>query len=593
MRANRLGIVIVMLFCLLAAGVVRDRAKDRMRQRQAGGSSTQPTSQPLDASGSSGQSLAQLDSYSLGLLLGGLRGPLVMLLWTSSESQKNDRELEDFDTKIELIGKLQPEFDTVHLFQVWNKAYNVSVQMANLPSKYSVVLGAIDYARERLGERPENMNMESEIARIFFDKLGTSSEKAYYRQRVRDDTLPLTDLTKLIFPADQAKKFTDAALAAGVDGRRFTLRREPDGENLSATLRSDLAEPLMATLKDPTITAQKISPKIVANSAGKTTRTRLDPVLDEQFRILPDLAKRALIDANTNAAGDHRWRPEMGPLAYLVKYEPFPDGVSTFALSYNYYKRSVALMLSRDQHHAQMSDRVISSRPAMCLKNWAEEEYDRGRRSEAAGLGLRAAPDIDQNAIEMLAAEQPLDRVPLNPLLRDAMYSYARSAAVTADSIEEYRDHLLRNRDDVQTYASHMAWMRTLQYLMLADRLFLTVLTTDGPERLEAATQARELYLKASDMALRNGLVFFAPEELTAEYYPPGFTRADVLDLNTAMPEKMSAPMVGEIFAKSFARAQLSNGMFPLDELNEFNAYSRRSIFRATILGKMLDAAGQ
>ena len=50
-----------------------------------------------------------------------------MILWTSSESQKNEKDLEGFDTKVEWIRLLQPEFDTVHVFQVWNKAYNISV----------------------------------------------------------------------------------------------------------------------------------------------------------------------------------------------------------------------------------------------------------------------------------------------------------------------------------------------------------------------------------------------------------------------------------------------------------------------------------
>src|SRR3712207_6046297 len=68
-------------------------------------------------------STKQFDSYTLGLLLGGLRGPLVMTLWSSSENQKGERNLEYINTKIELIRLLQPEFDSVHLFQIWNKAY--------------------------------------------------------------------------------------------------------------------------------------------------------------------------------------------------------------------------------------------------------------------------------------------------------------------------------------------------------------------------------------------------------------------------------------------------------------------------------------
>ena len=64
-----------------------------------------------------------------------------------ARSQKIDRDLEDFDTKIEWIRLLQPEFDTVHIFQIWNKAYNISVLMASPANKYTTILDAVDYAR--------------------------------------------------------------------------------------------------------------------------------------------------------------------------------------------------------------------------------------------------------------------------------------------------------------------------------------------------------------------------------------------------------------------------------------------------------------
>jgi hypothetical protein len=50
--------------------------------------------------------LSNMDSYALGLLLGGLRGPLVMFLWSTSEAQKSAHDLEDFDTKVEWIRLL-------------------------------------------------------------------------------------------------------------------------------------------------------------------------------------------------------------------------------------------------------------------------------------------------------------------------------------------------------------------------------------------------------------------------------------------------------------------------------------------------------
>ena len=122
-RRRRLGIVIVMIIGLLGAGLMR--AWSMEYQTVAAG--------PRGLA-SSRNTLGNMNSYALALLLGGLRGPLVMFLWTTSESQKVDRDLEDLDTKIEWIRLLQPEFDTVHLFQMWNKAYNISVMMASPPA---------------------------------------------------------------------------------------------------------------------------------------------------------------------------------------------------------------------------------------------------------------------------------------------------------------------------------------------------------------------------------------------------------------------------------------------------------------------------
>jgi hypothetical protein len=131
-----------------------------------------------------------MNSFALALLLGGLRGPLVMILWTSSEAQKSEKNLEDFDTKVEWIRMLQPEFDTVHIFQIWNKAYNISVQMASNANKYITILDAIEYAKDVDRERPNNINILYQIGSVYFDKLGGASEKEYYRKRVREESLP-------------------------------------------------------------------------------------------------------------------------------------------------------------------------------------------------------------------------------------------------------------------------------------------------------------------------------------------------------------------------------------------------------------------
>src|SRR6476620_2574978 len=152
-RGGRIGIIAVLLAAIALNGVTRVAA-DRMRSTntQIPGSQTE---------------LSNMNSFALALLLGGLRGPLVMILWTSSEAQKSEKNLEDFDTKVEWIRMLQPEFDTVHIFQIWNKAYNSSVQMASNANKYITILDAIEYAKDVDRERPNNINILYQIGSVY------------------------------------------------------------------------------------------------------------------------------------------------------------------------------------------------------------------------------------------------------------------------------------------------------------------------------------------------------------------------------------------------------------------------------------------
>src|SRR5687768_13049344 len=151
-RRARIGsVVVVVLVGLVLATVTRQFAAQRR------GATALAAATPL----------SRMNSYALALLLGGLRGPLVMFLWPSSEGQKSEKNLEDFDTKVEWIRLLQAEFDTVHIFQIWNKAYNISVLMANPANKYATILDALDYAQQVDAERPNNINILSAIAGIY------------------------------------------------------------------------------------------------------------------------------------------------------------------------------------------------------------------------------------------------------------------------------------------------------------------------------------------------------------------------------------------------------------------------------------------
>ncbi|HLL90425.1 MAG TPA: hypothetical protein VK324_14090, partial [Tepidisphaeraceae bacterium] len=441
--------------------------------------------------------LASMNSFALALLLGGLRGPLVMILWSSSETQKSEKNLEDFDTKVEWIRLLQPEFDTVHMFQVWNKAYNISVQMASLSNKYATILDALDYAESVNRERPSNINTISTIAQTYFDKLGNSGEKSYYKARVREETQ---------------------------DRGAGTQRRRGD---------------------------------------ARGRRTRMDPMLDAGGRILPE------------------YRDD---LKYLTPYEPFPHGLSPIAIAYDYFRVAQSLQNDGKQRHAQLSDRVVDSRPALTLKVWAEDEQERGRRAELAAFGRPAQGTAERMTLELPTADvsptaDAVDRAKLD----EAVQAYARSAQVARDSIAEYEAHLRRYGTNLATYQSHLDLMMAVGQMSTADGAYLRAGVAPASERAALLEQAAAAYAASREQYARMILRYYIGDDIATAAFPAGVTREAVKDL----PSDQVLPTLARATAAQMAAVAAGGGFDPYGEdRQEYETYIARATERLQRLGK-------
>jgi hypothetical protein len=452
MRQARLPIILVLVFSLVVAGVTRSWA-DYLR----GTRTTEATS---------GSSLSGMNSFGLGLLLGGLRGPLVMFLWSTSESQKSADDLEDFDTKVEWIRLLQPEFDTVHIFQIWNKAYNISVKMTSLSNKYTTIIDAIDYADRVDDERPNNISILSAKGGVFFDKLGNSTEKWYYKDRVRRETA---------FHANKAP----------VQGaRRLELESMVDADG---KIRKELLKPGNTHLQD------KDDPSLVYDGSD---------------------------------------------LQFLPRWEPYAYGLSPYAIAYDYHKRSQVLQRVGKQTHPQLSDLVVDSRPALSLKFWAEDEWERGRRAEIEAFGMAAplatAERIETETVSMRA---PLTTPIAKPAALDrAIYSYDIAAKLCADSELEYQLHLRKYTANAFTYQSHRDGLLAQKYLMLGDRDYLKAMRAGDAERPALLASARKSYEQAKLWQQLMIIKYCASDTNVAELLPQGVTKENLSEHPELVP---------------------------------------------------------
>lgn len=359
-RGGRVFVAVLLIVSLFATAWTRDLViadHDAIRSR----------GRLVAASAANESSLSSMPSFATALLLGGLRGPLVMILWTSSENQKQQHDLQDFDTKVEWIRLLQPEFDTVHLFQIWNKAYNISVQMASLRNKYVTILDAIDYGQKVEKERPDDLNIITAVAMLYGDKLGTSQEHVYYRARIRRETQTLIRIT---FPTARVDEFKSLAGKFGWSEKDSPLESDPRNQTEQVVI-----EPMIARQLQPVFTGSGVdySPETRRESQQNDPswrRVRLDPLLDENGRILPALlVPRYPRPADLDASAP--WY-DGSQLQFLKQYEPFPYGLSTLALAYNDYKRTA-------------SSNPLESTP------YPDRRHGRGRptRTVAQGLGPR------------------------------------------------------------------------------------------------------------------------------------------------------------------------------------------------------------
>jgi hypothetical protein len=103
------------------------------------------------------------------LMLTGSRGFAVAYLWhTAIEAQKRN-DFHKFEKRVAAVVNLQPHFITPWIFQSWNVAYNVSVEMHGSGDMYYYIARGIEIAAE--GERRNSPTVRHPVAGL--RKLGS------------------------------------------------------------------------------------------------------------------------------------------------------------------------------------------------------------------------------------------------------------------------------------------------------------------------------------------------------------------------------------------------------------------------------------
>jgi hypothetical protein len=114
------------------------------------------------------------------------------------------------------------------------------------------------------------------------------------------------------------------------------------------------------------------------------------------------------------------------------------------------------------QKPLQIGDTVVDSRPALVLKEWADNESDRAVKLEAQAFGLPSTAEAHELEIQTGPAIN-LESKPAEPQAVDAaIYSYRLSSRLCDDAIREFRRHL-RNPQYINPYQNYVSHMEELQ----------------------------------------------------------------------------------------------------------------------------------
>ena len=110
------------------------------------------------------------------LLLTGSRGLMICGLWYTAIEMQKKHEWNQVELYVRLITKLQPHFIAPWMYQSWNLAYNVSVEMDNLGDMYFYIARGIGLLAEGESVNRYNPDMRHFIAFYYQNKFGVSDK---------------------------------------------------------------------------------------------------------------------------------------------------------------------------------------------------------------------------------------------------------------------------------------------------------------------------------------------------------------------------------------------------------------------------------
>ncbi len=126
-------------------------------------------------------------SATMNLVLLGLRGVAVNLLWIEHDEYKKTKNWAQMRATSESITMLQPHYIKVWQYQGWDLAFNVSAEWDRVADRYYWVKEGGKFIMEGSRRNRRNPDLYWESGRVLGPKIGRSDEWQYFRRFYNPD----------------------------------------------------------------------------------------------------------------------------------------------------------------------------------------------------------------------------------------------------------------------------------------------------------------------------------------------------------------------------------------------------------------------
>lgn len=127
---------------------------------------------------------------AMNLVLLGMRGVAVNLLFSQFEKERDAKQWEEMRNTTESIVRLQPHFEKVWEMNGWNLAYNTSAEWDAVEDRYYYVKVGGLFMKRGVERNRKSTHLQYHVGKIYQQKIGSADEAKFYRKFFLQDPDP-------------------------------------------------------------------------------------------------------------------------------------------------------------------------------------------------------------------------------------------------------------------------------------------------------------------------------------------------------------------------------------------------------------------